>query len=195
MFIIVPLTLIIGSLAGIAIIVYRKLPYLKKLTPESHEVGVSMIHDLFPELVDWITRFDLQEYKQQSLRELEKMLRKLRVASLKIDNLADLLIKRIRKVHLSRHLEQVAEKSAELEPVESKVESLANQWKAQEQKLIVDIAQNPKDPHLYEVLGDLYMKINNMADAKEAYEAALGLIPNDEGLARKYSKLLQTPVA
>ena len=36
MFIIIPLTLLLASAVGILVVVFRKMPYLNKLTPETH---------------------------------------------------------------------------------------------------------------------------------------------------------------
>ena len=58
----------------------------------------------------------------------------------------------------------------------------------------VEIAKNPKDSRLYEVLGDLYVKMNNFSDAKESFEAAMELSPHDEGLQKKYSQVLKKMV-
>ena len=208
MFIIVPLLLIIGSLSGIAIIVHRKLPHLKKLIPETNESGNGIVKDFFPELFAWFGSMEFKSYKQLSLTEVEKFLRRLRVMSLKIDHMSDSMIKKIRKVQLTNHLEKavierpspdVEPKRAERSSQDQTGQSMAQHsdnigigtLKAREQKLIIDIAQNPKDSELYEELGDLYLKMNSAQDAKESYEAALELNPSDIALARKYSRLLK----
>ena len=210
MFIIVPLLLIIGSLSGIAIIVHRKLPHLKKLIPETNESGNGIVKDFFPELFAWICSMEFKSYKQLSLTEVEKFLRRLRVMSLKIDHMSDSMIKKIRKVQLTNHLEKaVIERpspdvaSAPAAPSQrdksqhkgdigtGPLDIGTDELKAREQKLIIDIAQNPKDSELYEELGDLYLKMNSAQDAKESYEAALELNPSDIALARKYSRLLK----
>lgn len=201
MFIILPLIFIAGSAVGVFVIIRRKMPYLKKLTPENNEIGESVLHDFFPELMAWIGQIDLAEIKQHALRELEKFLRKLRVATLKVDHISDSLIKNIRRAHLNNHIEHViadekaAEPAPKTEPAKDPKTVMMEDLKTQEQKLIIEIAQNPKDPKLFEVLGDLYLKLENLQDARDAYEAALGLNPNDQGIARKYSRLLKKPEA
>jgi hypothetical protein len=52
MFILIPLALMVVSAIAIAIIVWRKMPYLRKLTPEAHEMGDTVLHDFAPELID-----------------------------------------------------------------------------------------------------------------------------------------------
>ena len=66
--------------------------------------------------------------------------------------------------------------------------------KREEQGMIIEIAKNPKDSRLYEVLGDLYVRMNNFSDAKESFEAAMELSPHDEGLQKKYSQVLKKMV-
>jgi uncharacterized protein HemY len=197
MFILVPLILIVISLVAMAGIIQRKLPYLRKLSPDAHLVGEHPLQDYFPELMQWLSQIKWREYRQASLREIEKFLRRIRLVLLKVDHISDRLIKKIRRVHLTNHMEQVVPK------IEKPVEAVAPQapvafleptiedLKAREQQLIIEIAQDPKNAELYEILGDLYMKMESSQDAREAYEAALGFNPDNQVVARKYSVLLK----
>ncbi len=198
MFIIVPLIFIVGSLVGMAIIVRRKLPYLRKLSPESHEFGEHIFSDFFPELVGWFKGIKWHEYNQISLRETEKLLRRLRLVVLKVDHVSERLIRKVRRTHITAHLEQVATEAEK--PVEPLVpdhtvvlplQPTHEELKAREQQLIIEISQDPKNSGLYETLGDLYLKMSSIPDAKEAYEAALGFNPDNLVIARKYSALLK----
>ena len=63
--------------------------------------------------------------------------------------------------------------------------------KKEEQRLIIEIAKNPKSSSLYETLGDLYVKMNNFTDAKESYEAAIELDPSKEELKKKHSQAVE----
>ncbi len=197
MFIITPLILIGASLLGIAAIVRRKLPYVRKLSPEAHQVGDHLFQDYFPELVQWISHIPWQEYRKTVLREVEKLLRRLRLVLLKVDHVSDRLIKKVRRTHLATHLEQLPsvpekaeEEPATVYPVKP-AEPTQEEMRAQEQQLIIDISQDPKNADLYEKLGDLYVKMDSTQDAKEAYEAALGFSPDNQAIARKYSALLK----
>jgi predicted Zn-dependent protease len=58
----------------------------------------------------------------------------------------------------------------------------------------MEIAKSPKDFILYETLGDLYSKMNNLSDAKESFEAAIELNPNNEVLQKKYSQVVKKMV-
>lgn len=221
MFIIIPLVLILGSLAAIFFIIYKKLPQLKNISlPDGNtgsvsqdlgspsrnykKLSVKLFNDFFPEITEQIGKIKFREYKNAWLAELEKILRRLRVASLKIDRFSDHLIKKIRTVGDTRPKIRAAEETKEEtiqqpakiiqnkplghspmgEPVLENIESL----KSEEQKLIIEIAKNPKDYRFYELLGDLYVKMENFGDAKESYEAAKELNPHSEVLAQKHSQ-------
>ncbi|MEK9157578.1 MAG: hypothetical protein AAB638_00095 [Patescibacteria group bacterium] len=190
MFIIIPTILIGISIVGMVVIVRRKMPYLRKLSPEAHIAGDSLFGDFFPELVEWYGSINIKDYRQASLREIEKVLRRMRLVFLKIDHASDRLIKKVRHTHLTAELENTHEVVVP-EPVVVPEISVEEDLKAREQQLIIDISQDPKNSALYETLGDLYMKMESVSDAKEAYEAALGFNPDNLGIARKYSALLK----
>lgn len=197
MFILIPLTLILASVVGISIIIFRKMPYLNKLTPETHVWG-DVLTDLLPELSEGFKSLKLKEYGNSWLVELEKFLRRLRVVSLKMDRISDSWIKKIRKGNISRTTNSVISEKQEAEAPVMKSQSAPvitmEDMKRDEQKLIIEIAKNPKDSRLYEVLGDLYVSMNNLSDAKESYEAAIELSPSSEILQKKYSQVLKKMV-
>ncbi len=200
MFILLPLTLILTSAVGIFVIVWRKMPYLKKLSPEVG-VGSDILTDLLPELSERFKSksLKLKEYRNLWLVELEKFLRRLRVVSLKMDRISDSWIKKIRNGNISRATSRLIDKKTEV--VENLViktqaapEITMEDMKKEEQRSIMEIAKNPKDFRLYEVLGDLYVKMNNCSDAKESYEAAIELNPHNEELQKKRSQILEKMV-
>lgn len=224
MFILIPLVLILGSLAAIFFIIYKKLPQLKNISLSGKNTGpvyqdlsgssenykklsVKLFNDFFPEITERFNKIKFREYKNVWLAELEKILRRLRVASLKMDRFSDNLIKKIRTVGDTRPKiraaeetkEKIIQQSAKIiqdksdgrspigDPAAENQESL----KSKEQKLIIEIAKNPKDYRLYESLGDLYVKMDNFGDAKESYEAALELNPHGEVLVKKHSQAVE----
>ncbi len=204
MFILIPLTLTLVSVVAISFIIFRKMPYLNKLTPETHlpvngNAGKVFLADLLPELFNGINGFKFKEYGNLWLVELEKLLRRLRVISLKIDRISDSWIKKIRsgnnfktviplEVGRNDFSESVSPKS-KIEPTMT-----TEELKREEQRLIMEIAKNPKDARSYEVLGDLYVKMNNYIDAKESFEAGMELNPNNEVLQKKHSQVVQKMV-
>ena len=176
------------------VIVRRKMPYLRKLSPEAHEVSANIFDNFFPELILWFKQIPWHQYRQTSLQELEKGLRRMRLAFLKIDHASARLIQKVRRTHLATQLEHTASIQTEVvvpESMEIVAEPTPEDLKGQEQQLIIEIAQDPKNAGLYETLGDLYLKMNNIPDAKEAYEAGLGFGPDNQTLVRKYSRLLK----
>lgn len=193
MFIIVPSILIGISVVGMAVIIYRKMPYLRKLSPDAHEVGDSMFVDFFPELVGWYSSIDLRNYRQATLKELEKGLRRMRLVLLKVDHISERLIKKVRRIHVADNLEKVAEEIEQATGLEQPTIEIpvVDDLKSQEQQLIIEIAQDPKNVELYDKLGDLYIKMESLSDAKEAYEVALGFNPDNHEIAKKYSVLLK----
>ncbi len=198
MFIITPLILIAVSIVGMAVIVSRKMTYLRKLSPESNEVSDNIFKDFFPELITWFNQIPWHQYRQVTLQEIEKGLRRMRLVFLKIDHASARLIQKVRHTHLATQLEHTTSIQSDVstevvvpEHMEIVAEPTPEDLKAQEQQLIIEIAQDPKNVNLYEKLGDLYLKMDIIPDAKEAYEAGLGFNPDNQTLARKYSALLK----
>src|SRR3989344_7164044 len=95
------------------VIVRRKMPYLRKLSPEAHEVSDNIFEDFFPELISWYNQIPWHQYRQTSLQELEKGLRWMRLAFLKIDHASARLIQKIRRTHQATQLEHTASEQAE----------------------------------------------------------------------------------
>ena len=200
-FILIPLALIMASAGGILFIVWRKLPHLEGLTGSEDSSGVAVeknwrnvIYDLCPEVVEWVKNIKVEEYKETWLIEMEKLLRRLRVVSLKMDRFSSVLIKKIRNRAYSNGTFNYS--SAQSEPAKAKsgVDPDINgkeDLKKTEQKLILEIAKNPKNAVLYEELGDLYAEMGDYRDAKESYEAAIELNSNNEELKKKLSQALK----
>lgn len=144
-------------------------------------------------------KIEFNKYKNLFLVEVEKSLRRLRVVSLKMDRISDSLIKKIRTIHINTSLARDKKDIDKL--ISSKVSIPVTNFslnhkkneldllRREEQKLLIEIAKNPKNPLLYESLGDLYIRMNNNNDAKESYNAALELNPNSEILLKKRSQI------
>ncbi len=212
MYIIIPFFLILFSALGVLFIIWRKTPALSESISQGQSLneGVSgvrsvawkdLFHDFFPEANKGIEKMELKEHAAVWLLEVEKFLRKTRLLFLKIDRLSETLIKKIRRFHLSnRPNKDVLASSPIIKEdatssymgVKKKEESSQlDTLKKEEQRLILEIAKNPKDPNLYHVLGDLYFKMNNFEDARESYQAAMELSPGNEELAKKHSQAVE----
>jgi cytochrome c-type biogenesis protein CcmH/NrfG len=62
------------------------------------------------------------------------------------------------------------------------------QLRAEEQRLIVEVAQNPKDHQLYSDLARVYMRLRVYTDAVEALQQALKLEPGNEQYLRRLER-------
>ncbi len=202
MFILVPLMLILASVIGISVIVFRKMPYLNKLTPETHvsahsgagKIGLDFMNDLLPEFSGVFQSLKLREYGNVWLLELEKFLRRLRLFSLKIDRVSESWIKKIRNGNSSgTTVSPLAEKAEEASVIKPQPvpKMTLEEMKREEQRLIIAIAKSPKDYQLFESLGDLYVKMKSFSDAKESFEAAIELNSQNEDLQKKLSQVLK----
>lgn len=198
MFITIPLVLILVSAIGIFIIIWRKMPYLRKLSVSDTHPSTSLWADFFPEAINSFDGAKLKKYRDMWLAELEKILRRLRVVSLKMDRTSSSLIKRLRNFSekdannppgaiITETEENVLLSEQKREVAQESLENM----KKEEQRLIIEIAKNPKNSSFYEALGDLCLKMNNPADAKESFEAAIELSPNNEDLKKKHSQTVE----
>lgn len=210
MFLFVPLLLILSSLICISIIIFRKKSYINKLYT-LNTAGENTIDnfswrtystDLFPELKFIAEKIELSKYKSHWLMEIEKILRKARVMFLKIDRVSDTMIKKIRKIHINAKLngnlvqENVTDQTPRTEVADLKNVAETGKMsmaflKNEEERLIIEIAQNPKNGLLYEQLGDVYVEMANFIDAKESYEAAIELNSQNESIRQKLSLVLE----
>ncbi|MEK7124972.1 MAG: tetratricopeptide repeat protein [Patescibacteria group bacterium] len=196
MFLIIPLTIFAIATGTLVWVVNKKMPDLRRLEVHAGDLHKPFFRELFPEAVDAVGQIDARSWREQSLRELEKILRWLRLALTKIVSASDTLIHRVRQEHIhSRPLEDVVEemheekKSVPTHPVIADNPILP--LRQREQELIEAIAQNPRDSQLYKEIGDLYAKLKNYKDAKEAYATVLKLTPDDTAAEKKLSQVLK----
>lgn len=216
MYLLLPLLLIAGSISGIFIIVWRKAPYIKKLaTPDGPTLngnGISkkeyffkLFSEFFPEIGGTFKNIKFKEYKDAWLVEVEKFLRRLRLVSLRMDRWSNSWIQGIRK-HVDKSTAQTTTPvptptsevgevlTSDVNKLKTKTEEKVSEtelFKKEEQRIIIEIARNPKNSKLYDALGDLYVKMSDYSDGKESYEAALELDPNNEELKKKLSLALE----
>lgn len=197
MYLLIPFILIFASIGAIIFIVWRKLAGLMKFAES--EISITsfsikkdwkaLFYDFCPEILSWLKNIKFEEYKEIWLIELEKALRRLRVVSLRMDRFSGVLIKKIRKqTSVSTNLNYQKKNDNDLPVVKSNDQE---DFKKTESRLIIEIAKNPKNSNLYEELGDLYSKMGDHQDAKESYEAAIELSPQNEELKKKLSSALE----
>lgn len=197
----IPLGIALVALLAIAVVVWRKMPYLRKLTPEAHEVGDTLAHDFAPELLDWWVSIPWRQYVQAVLVELEKIMRRFRLFMQGLDRLWERVIRKVRRTHqeaAKQHEEIVAQQEVARQEKEEEDEDDKNfdindpeQLKQEEQNLIVAIAQNPKDVASYQRIAQVYVRMDQVSDAIEALEAALKLEPDNVRMAKRVEALRQ----
>lgn len=196
MFFLIPLGIFLISLFLITWLVARKFVYLKKLAPgvidNSDVAQESFLAEFFPEMAQHLKMAKLREYSAAVLAEFEKLLRRLRLISLRIDTLMSQLVHRVRKSNARREEILVKETVAEAEKEVSKpirISDVKKDLKEEEQRLIIEIAKNPKDAELYKKLGQVYLKTGEDRDASESFKKALELNPEDRETKAKLEKL------
>ncbi len=200
MFFFVPFGIFLISILLIVRIVSRKFVYLRKLTPETVEETIgsqdSFWVEMFPELTAWFKKINLRAYGVNFLTEFEKLLRRLRLISSKIDTLTGRLIHQVRKSTkaqeeiLSNEAKLEGEKTVEVDVDFSDFGNDGEDLKKKEQLLIIEIAKSPRDARLYRELGNVYMRTESWDDAKQSFEKALELEPEDEATKRKLGRVL-----
>jgi len=188
MYILIPILLIVLSIAGIIYIVWRKFSFLKKLTPDDDHKDAQLLDLYFPEIKSRYDKLDAGEYKKLWLSETEKVLRRLRMISLKIDRFSDSLIKKVRHAHSKEQAKSIEAQEKIVNEIPVRIEELfdpVEMLKKEEQRLIIDIAKNPKNVDLYLSLGEVYIKLGSLGDALNSYEACLKLDPQNEIYLKK----------
>lgn len=132
--------------------------------------------DFFPEIGVFLKKVDVARYRGRFFDEVEKGLRMIRIASLKIDSATDSMIHKVKK----------SGTNGEREVVEEIPE---RNFKEEEEKLITAISEEPKNCVLYTKLGDLYLEMKSFDDAAEAFRVCLELDPKDKEAVKKLEKV------
>ncbi len=196
----IPLGIALVAVLGIVVVVWRKMPYLRKLTPESHEVGDTIAHDFAPELLDWWVSIPWRQYIQTILVEIEKGMRRFRLFMQSLDRIWERSIRKVRRTHqeaAKQHEEIVALQEVARQEKEEDEDDTSfdindpEQLKQEEQDLIVAIAQNPKDVASYQRIAQVYVRMDQVSDAIEALEAALKLEPDNLRMTKRVEALRQ----
>ncbi len=198
MFIIIPFSIVLVSTVAIGVILGRKLPYLQKVASQSHHIGPTLWDNFFPELNEKIQQIDPKAYKAAILLELEKIVRRMRLLLLTVDRLSETLIHKIRREHRrSQLVVAIPESQVSVKELPTTVEEVqilsapVEDLKQEEQRLIGEIAKNPKDAVLYLELGKIYLRMNALHDARQSFETILKLEPGNRVAADKLAEALE----
>mgnify|MGYP000097136737 CR=1 FL=1 len=221
---------IILSIAGILIIVGRKIPEVTALSVEEKESktlknkdkiyqktteNTGRIHKFFKKIKDKIKSVGLEKFVERGTIELEKILRKIRIQFLKLDQKLFFLIKKLREksdralksqgrqewldaFKSSKKTVQFISKakksiSAKRKNVKSAVKKTivgrTLRIVDKEKKYIKAIAKNPKDIGSYRRLGLIYLEQKNYTDAKASFEQILKIDPKDREAKKELKKI------
>ena len=171
--------IIIGFIV-IIVMVVRKIPVLT-------EVQKKEFSNLKEPIYIRVKEFDHQKYLADLMIFLEKVLRQMKIFSLKIENILSKWIEvlrnksrnirgkirriKIKEVEKNKLLEEKIEKS----PI-----AMLKEPTEEEKKWIEIIAKSPKNVTAYKELGMLYYRQYNLKDAKECFKMAIKLGSKDK---------------
>lgn len=170
MFLFIPLILIAGSAGVIGYIVWPKIKEIKK-SEKLPEVKENLWLLIAPEFFKTWDKIDFHGFKKNALADYEKLLRRVRILSLKTDNFVNKLLEKRQKKAIRPEFKETF--------FSDEPKANASNFKAKENGLIAEIAKNPKDKNLYKTLGALYLESKMLSDAREVFDVVLELDPND----------------
>lgn len=158
---------IVLSLAGIGYLVLRAWPRVKALPPET----------VPPEMGARALRERLTQYWRRAqpvlMAFVARLLHRSRLMALKTDNRLSRWIESVRnrsRLVSFRPRAWFLDRAANRQdtPRISFAELVEGQLKAREEELLKRVKETPKEPVLYTELAELYEKMGNLEDAKEA---------------------------
>lgn len=191
----IPFGIFAAAVLAIAVIAWRKMPYLRKLTPEAHPSGKTVLHDYAPELIERMKAIPWRQALHGAILRIEDALRGIRDAMRRLDQASDRILHSVRRdvqKAAQEHEKELTRREEERRQLQERDTDEVDfddpeQLKAEEQRLIVAIAQNPKDHGLYSDLARIAMRMHNWKDAVESLGQAAKLEPENE----QYRKRLE----
>ncbi|MFH1175717.1 MAG: tetratricopeptide repeat protein [bacterium] len=207
MFDLIPQTIIIISIAGIIVVIARKIPQLSLLEEKKVSDVSGDKKAKTPRFANkvWLKIKGVKhsQHFHKLLDITEKFLRKLKVFFLKLENKitgwAEGLRQHSQKVKLRREGIEIQVKpednfdagnSEEISINEKAVEKTVIQEEGSlEEKYIAAITKNPRDLEAYRNLGNLYFKKDNVDDARDAFRQILKINPADSNAEMMLRKL------
>jgi len=192
----VPPVILIGAIIALVVIFGKKSAELKKIK----ELRKDQMEKSLPSA----QRDGWKRFGQRTLHILERVLIALKLAVKKAEQsiarlvfnirakrtgkkpledsgIEDLIRKRTEEPETTEWVpsEVVIKKKRTEEPVVRLKEVPVSEDKVKEEALIHRIAENPKDIEAYRELGDYYMSVGNIKDAKDSFKVVLKLRPRD----------------
>jgi tetratricopeptide (TPR) repeat protein len=222
---IIPQMAIILSVAGILIILGRKIPAVLDLSEEEKEKEKAFqdrekngrIFCFFKKIKEKIMFAKPEKSTARAIVEIEKILKKIRIQLLKLDQKFLVWIKKLREKSegtftshnfqeklgslkakkktirfLKKKEEPIVEKLDKAEKKEAKQEkdnSKQNKNSNEEKKCIEAITKNPKDVESYKKLGVIYLVQKNYKDAKLSFEQILKINSKNKKAKEELEKI------
>lgn len=198
MFDLLPQIIIIISIAGIIVIIARKIPQAST-SKEKKNVDINSADNRIkiPNSLNkiWlkVKGFRYSDHFHKILSFMEKILRKLKVFFLKIENKITNWAERLRvhsqKVKTRREGMDVKIESGEEDSQDLKLNSHIKTSGETEEEYIAAITKNPRDLDAYRKLGNVYVNKNNINDAREVFRQILRINPSDKDAEMKLRSL------
>jgi len=192
----VPPVILVGAIIALVVIFGKKSAELKKIK--------ELRKDQMEKNLPFSQRDKWKRFRQRTLHILERVLIALKFAVKKSEQsiarlvfnirakragkkpfeeseIEDLVRKRTEEPETTEWVpsEVVIKKKRIEEPVVRLKEVPVSEDKVREEALIHRIAENPKDIEAYRELGDYYMSVGNIKDAKDSFKVVLKLRPRD----------------
>ncbi len=191
MFFIIPLVIFIIAIFVGGYVIYIKLPYLRKVSPEvmmTSHTHQGFWAELVPSLFGPNVRQNLRKSFVEFLKSLSQVSQWIRKVWQTFDSLTD----KIGGVLRRKGNETAATAVSEMVSIQmSKSVTDKESIKHQEQDLIIQIAQNPKNPQLYEKLGKIYLELGEIDDARQSFMQALEFDPASVSIKQELDKILK----
>ena len=186
MYLIIPLILIGGGIAGISYVVWPKFRVLKG-REDLPEVEEDFWRLIFPELFKFlrVAGDNYKTSKENLIVGYEKFLRRAKILSMRTDNTINKLLEKRPRVRSDIQKTEFRRSAKAGEGI------AVHQFKNRETHLIAEISRNPKDKDLYKALGVLYMENKMSGDARDAFSVVLELDPNDGEARERLEKLMK----
>lgn len=196
MYLLTPIVIICVCLILLGVIVTRKFVYLRRLDPGAVKNGpagfADFSYEMFPEIAAVWTRIFHRENFVKILAEAEKALRKVRIIFMRLDTLMHDLIRSVRtKTKEQEKILEAEEYQSSDKPDEAGESDMVADPREEEQRLIMEIAKDPRNAQLYKKLGVNYMRLNEIDDARQSFEKALKLDPEDVLVQNRLRRLLK----
>ncbi len=186
--------IIVLSVAGVLVIILRKISEFKNMPAEDIQSLVQRAEKP-GKISQKIKKINYQNIIRSVVIKLEKILKKLRAIALRSDNWFEQWIQILKnkekefkaKARFSKN--QLEIRQVEEERPKSKKEGEKEQFVVKEKKYIETIIKNPRDVKTYRSLGLLYLAQKNYKDAKESFKQILKINSKDKEAKKKLKEI------